>query len=434
MPILLLRILRPIASATKDNRVRCHIKRTLNLLRMKIDKTDRDDGICWNRLISTSMSTHVRYDLYKLFKTFIQGPVLQFVLKSDIPLIQTLSPICCEGTLHDLMNILNHPDSIGSQHSSLLSLNTLRAGFASIAELERDTNVSFPRKSIGSIFKECALLVDRFHALYDRKSRPESAFLYRNRWSSTNAHTLRMLMSQRYPDISHESGNLYTFAMKTGSYFPGRPQVRPLPFNDEEASEADFERAAQCSKDFLQCQTSFTPGALTFCCSCSHTKVLGFKVLHRNEGPRAIMDTVISRFGHPPKYLIYDFCCGLFLAAIHRLWWALANVYVVCDGFHIRNHSCSPTYSPNAHKALRTVNTVAHEQRNRAICKLGISLRNCSQHLYTSLLAYQTIVLNIRAQAKGTTTFQRRPQKYSDFDIEWCSFQCLRLPCSCCFS
>ncbi len=140
-------------------------------------------------------------------------------------------------------------------------------------------------------------------------------------------------------------------------------------------------------------------------------------MLHRNEGPRAIMDAVVSIFAAIPRYLVYEFCCGLFQTAIHCLWWALADVTVVCDNFHIKNHSCSPGYFPRAYPELKYTNTVAHEQINRGIQKLGLSLRNCNQSLYVSLLAYQTIVLNIRAQAKGTAEFRGRERQYSDCDL-----------------
>ncbi len=135
-----------------------------------------------------------------------------------------------------------------------------------------------------------------------------------------------------------------------------------------------------------------------------------------------------------PRFLIYDFCCGLFITAIHCLWWAISHVSVVCDTFHSKNHSCSPGYNPKVHKSLNFTNTVSHEQRNRAIQMLGQSLRNCKRNLYVSLLGYQTIVLNIRAQEKGTQMYENRAKGLFDYDVEWCFFDCLELTCYSCQS
>ncbi len=98
---------------------------------------------------------------------------------------------------------------------------------------------------------------------------------------------LRRLIEERYgfpSALSHLlQGNDYDLALRTGAYFPGRPQLRPLPFNDEQFTAEDFRSIPICSKDFSQLQKAFTPGAITFCWSCAEPKILGFKVLYGNE-------------------------------------------------------------------------------------------------------------------------------------------------------
>ncbi len=118
------------------------------------------------------------------------------------------------------------------------------------------------------------------------------------------------------------------------------------------------------------------------------------------------MNTVVYRFAATPHYLVYDVCCGLSVTAIHCLWWALSRTYVICDSFREKNHASSFGFYPRVHTALKSTNTIAHEQRNRAITKLRNALRNCKKELYISLLPYQIIVLNIRAQAKSRYQFQ----------------------------
>lgn len=115
--------------------------------------------------------------------------------------------------------------------------------------------------------------------------------------------------------------------------------MRPLPFNDELNSGVADAHFGFCSKTYLQKKTTFTPGALTFCCSCAHPKILGFKVLEKNDGPRSVLDVVVSRFTEIPRYIIYDFGCGVYNAAIHTLWWAMENSTVVSDAFHGGNHT-----------------------------------------------------------------------------------------------
>ncbi len=100
------------------------------------------------------------------------------------------------------------------------------------------------RKSIGAVLRDCKYLVVRFFAFYYNCSRTESAFLYRNRWDSTDACELRSLMRERY-GLSADyraliNGNDFELAKRQDSYFPGRPQLRPLPFNDEEVTESSF--------------------------------------------------------------------------------------------------------------------------------------------------------------------------------------------------
>ncbi len=162
-------------------------------------------------------------------------------------------------------------------------------------------------------------------------------------------------------------------------------------------------------------------------------KILGFKTLHRNEGRRAILDTVISRFAATPRYLIcYGFCCGLFLTANHSLCWAFCNTYVVRTIFSCEEPCMLPrVLSKSSHFSQfhqhcysRAEEQSHYETRNFA--------EKLQKDLYVSSLAYQTIVLNIRAQAKSSAQFQQRLHFVRDFELEWCYFHCLNRTSTCC--
>ncbi len=162
------------------------------------------------------------------------------------------------------------------------------------------------------------------------------------------------------------------------------------------------------------------------------THHVGIHVLDRDEGPKVVLDIILSRFTKLPRFIVYDFACGLYSSAIHCLWWAIKDTTITTDNFHSNNHCCSPGFLPRAHTGLDSRNTVSHEQRNRGIKLLCKSLRNSSQRFYIGLVAYHTMVMNIRAKAKGSNEFERRGPLLSDYDIEWCYFSCLKLKCTCC--
>ena len=187
-----------------------------------------------------------------------------------------------------------------------------------------------------------------------------------------------------------------------------------------------------CSKHYLQRNASFTPGALIFSCSCSHPKVLGFKVLERDEGPRAVLDVLVSRFESLPLFDIYDFACGVYRSAVGGLWWVMESSTLVSDPFHANNHTCSPAFVPSAHVKLNTLNTISHEQRNRPIARIKNSLQQTRQDVYIALLAYQITISNIEAKGRRAEEEQVPVRNRSAKDIEWAFFHRLGMSCYCC--
>lgn len=155
---------------------------------------------------------------------------------------------------------------------------------------------------------------------------------------------------------------------------------------------------------------------------------MGFKVLDREEGPKAVLDVLVSRFPVAPMFLIYDFGCGLLRSALHTLWWYIQDTTVVSDAFHIVNHTCSRAFHPRTYPSLDSTNTVSHEQRNKPISEIARSLRKCSRQTYIAMLSYHILLLNIRSQfrhaVKGTVRMGRL-----ELVDEW-YFE--RVRCECC--
>lgn len=188
-----------------------------------------------------------------------------------------------------------------------------------------------------------------------------------------------------------------------------------------------------CSKSYFQGTRSFTQGALKFLCSCSNPIIMGLKVFEKNEGPRAVLDIIISRFATLPRHVIYDFACGLYSAALNNLWWALEDTTVVSDNLHSQNHTCSPNFTPTAHDSLNMMNTVSHEQRNSAITQMQDSLRATSQESYIALLAYQACLLNLKAKTLSSPKYETRSEPHpNENHLEWAWFHCLGWSCPCC--
>lgn len=131
--------------------------------------------------------------------------------------------------------------------------------------------------------------------------------------------------------------------------------------------------------------------------------MLGFVILDKREGPPALLNTIMTRFALLPEYIIYDFGCGAVRSALTKLPWLLCDSTILSDEFHVVNHVCSVSFDPRSFLTLNKANTVAHEQRNRAIKLLSRVLRASGQTEYTRLLAYHTFIHNVRAHARSAS-------------------------------
>jgi len=181
-----------------------------------------------------------------------------------------------------------------------------------------------------------------------------------------------------------------------------------------------------CSKHYAQAH-KFSPGAMTFCCTCTNPLILAFSVLDRKEAPQVLLNMLVTRFGQMPHFLIYDFGCGAFRAALGKVAWLLADCTVLSDRFHIFNHLCSDLFDPRSYTAMDGVDTGAPEQRNAPIRNIQNSLRGMGVQNYTALLAYQTATFNHEAQMRAKMGAKRLPD---DADVSGAYFE--QFSCACC--
>lgn len=149
--------------------------------------------------------------------------------------------------------------------------------------------------------------------------------------------------------------------------------------------------------------------------------------MESDEGPRAILDSFISRFSHFPRYFIYEFACCVYKSAVHSFWWAVGDSKLLSDPFHGVNHKCSPFFKKEAHKMLDMSNTISHEQRNRPNSKIKTALQLTSQETYISLLGFHIMVKNISAKIRTSDRYQLPVRNRSASDLESGYFRGLNL-------
>eukprot|EP00170_Pyropia_yezoensis_P003167 contig_13306_g3174 len=220
-----------------------------------------------------------------------------------------------------------------------------------------------------------------------------SVAAFEKRWRGTGKTAAEMwsFFLSQFPGASEDP-------LITGMFFSGRQQCRASAYAVTEVPET-----GTCAKNYQAARKSFTPGAFLICCACAHPRVLGFVILDKREGPPALLNTIMTRFALLPEYIIYDFGCGAVRSALTKLLWLLCDSTILSDEFHVVNHMCSVSLDPRSFLTLNKANTVAPEQRNRAIKLLSRVLRASGQTEYTRLLAYHTFIHNVRAHARSAS-------------------------------
>jgi len=241
--------------------------------------------------------------------------------------------------------------------------------------------------AIADVFENAVACARSFYADFAPDVKAKHEYLARYLDADMTEESLVAAFKKRYPNAADK-------ADATGIFTPGRPQCRA-----EAYAKGDKTSCGTCEKGYVSSER-YSDGALTLCCACSHPKILGFVVLDRKESPQVLINALLTRFPKLPRYLVYDFACGVVRCAMVKLPWMLRELSVVSDRFHVCNHTCSHFYNANSYGELDYKNTLTHEQRNAAIRKMQAILRGAGRYGYLALLCYQTSVLNSFAESR----------------------------------
>ena len=411
-----------------------------------------EEGVAWNETILPFFNkADLGKKLLQLYTSLLQGPVTHLIRRDETSSTAVLGNACIQYKAEDFMKAMARKNFVATSEAKievhedqilniLQNLRIFAAGLFCASAVDEKTKNQDKKAGLlpafGGVLLEAVKLVKSWYSFQDEQEckRGSAPAINATDWKSRDLHVLRekfkkLSSSDRFrPSWGAEYDDLFV----TGAYFPSLPQVCPLPFNDNKVKITDVDSYGFCSKHYLQRNASFTPGALAFSRSCSHPKVLGFKVLERDEVPRAVLDVLVSRFASLPAFVIYDFACGVYESAVNALWWVIESSTLVSDPFHANNQTCSPAFIPFAHVKLNKLNTVSHEQRNRPIAKIKGSLQQTKQDVEISLLAYRIIINSIEAKARRAEENQSPVPIRSVEDIEWSFFRRLGLRCYCC--
>lgn len=170
--------------------------------------------------------------------------------------------------------------------------------------------------AIADVFSDAVTCARAFYADLSTDVRARHEYMTRNLSDNTTEDELIAALKERYPHAS-------SAALATGVYTPGRAQCRAEPFD-----KADKTSCGTCEKGYNSSE-KYSDGALTLCCACAHPKILGFVVLDRKESPPVLINALLSRFPRLPRYLVYDFACGVVRCAMAKLPWMLRDLSVV---------------------------------------------------------------------------------------------------------
>jgi len=246
--------------------------------------------------------------------------------------------------------------------------------------------------AIAAVLEDAVRCARAFYSDFSEDLQRRHEYLSRYLDLDATEEDLFSAFRRRYPHAPVKTAS-------TGVFMPGREQCRA-----EAYAKGDKTACGTCEKGFASSE-KYSDGAVTLCCAFSHPKILGFVVLDRRESPQVLINALLTRFPRLPRYLVYDFACGVVRCAMVKLPWMLRDLCVVSDRFHVCNHTCSHFYNANSYGELDFKNTLTHEQRNVAIRKMEAILRGAGRYGYLALLCYQTSVLNSFAESR--TVYQQ---------------------------
>lgn len=191
--------------------------------------------------------------------------------------------------------------------------------------------------------------------------------------------------------------------IKTGTWAPSFPAVRPIPTFFGDAAAATDE--PDCTHLMGQ-ENRYTGGTFGAFCTCAHPKCVGVVVLDGSEGQRMPIEFIVQRCRRLPSKVVYDFACATHKSALCRLPSVAMLVVFFVDRFHWRkNHvACSKARNPDSYEDMDDINTSSSEERNALSRRQEHHLRLMNQDNFITFTTYQQALSNVIAMYRDVET------------------------------
>ena len=112
-------------------------------------------------------------------------------------------------------------------------------------------------------------------------------------------------------------GNWFSEAQKTGEFFAGHPQMRPLMTFGNSSQK---ENTRFCRKNYLKSDTQ-NPGIFTVQCVCNHPKLIGLSIMRECEGVSTALSILLSWFKVLPRVSYHDNAFNMSRSITFRCPW-----------------------------------------------------------------------------------------------------------------
>ena len=219
----------------------------------------------------------MKRDVFEFFNLLMQGPLTQFFLRSQLPsLLETAEMLTTMQTTAAIRsNLLEYFE--GSQANHVMKRSRFLMGsILSILQLDDSLNSSSPVFSakVGIVLHLAGFVVNQFYSKYDKfEEEIATSVKYCKEWRRTSRRRFRRYLLHN-KDVGRDNRG-HDDVFSSGTFFPTHPQVRPFPFNDKSKYKDAVEEYGSCVKEYLATRPDITPGAINFCCPCSHPIIFG---------------------------------------------------------------------------------------------------------------------------------------------------------------
>ena len=155
---------------------------------------------------------------------------------------------------------------------------------------------------------------------------------------------------------------------RTGEFFPGRPQIRPVTTFGDSSRKENFR---SCRKNYVK-SDSHSTGIFTVPCVCRYPKLIGLSVKQEREGVNTELSALLSRFPLLPRVCCYVTDFNMSRSITLRCLWVFEKCLIVCDWFHYQGHTCNSVFDPSSFFAC-TSHAISGAESTNHLCNFSKS-------------------------------------------------------------